>query len=58
MRRILVTLAVLSSIQFASGQEGHAPAAFDLVRQGTPTCSIVIAEEPTTASPSGFLGPS
>jgi len=50
MKRILLTLTVLVTIQLAADQEGLALAAFDLVQQGTPACSIVIAERATPAA--------
>ncbi len=46
MRRVLITVAVLAAIQQGPSDT---LAAFDLVQQGTPTCSIVIAEKPTPA---------
>ena len=46
MKRILVTLILLSSIQLA----GNALAAIDIVQEGTSACSIVIAETPIPAA--------
>jgi hypothetical protein len=50
MKRILLTLTLLAAIQLISNREGLALAAFDLVQQGTPACSIVIAERPAPAA--------
>ena len=47
----LVSLVFLTTIQLVCAQERPAPReAFELVQQGTATCSIVIAERPTPAA--------
>jgi len=43
-------LTLLAGVQLISGRAGMAQAAFDLVEQGRPACSIVIAERPSPAA--------
>lgn len=50
MKRAVLALAALANLQFAAGDEGRARAAFDLVQEGRPACSIVMAERPTPAA--------
>ncbi len=50
MKRIFFTLTLLAGVQLSPGREGIARAVFDLVEQGMPACSIVIAERPSPAA--------
>lgn len=50
MKRIFYVLMLFASVQLIFGREGKVQAAFDLVEQGRPACSIVVAESPTPAA--------